>query len=158
MIMAACNNPLAVVSEYCAGGSLYNVLHQQKKKLTLLEVLTYASDMAAGLSYLHAQHIVHRDVKSLNMLLDRHNNIKVADFGLTKSRSSGEPLCGFGLPLSLVVVVVVVVVAAQSSLWNLLFTVTHSRRFSLVADEHCCGDVSVDGARSDDGRGVHGEG
>ena len=89
MMMAVAKNPPALVTEYCSNGSLYNCLHQQRRRLTLAQLLSYARDMAAGLTYLHAQRIIHRDVKSPNMLISKHNTIKVADFGFTRSKASG---------------------------------------------------------------------
>lgn len=40
------------------------------------------------LSYLHSKKIVHRDVKTENMLLDRHRTVKIADFGVARVEAS----------------------------------------------------------------------
>ena len=45
-----------------------------------------AYQAAKGMHFLHSSGIVHRDLKSLNLLLDSKWNVKVSDFGLTKFR------------------------------------------------------------------------
>ncbi|KAK6123378.1 hypothetical protein DH2020_042879 [Rehmannia glutinosa] len=47
-----------------------------------------ALDLARGLSYLHSQKIVHRDVKTENMLLDKSRTVKIADFGVARVEAS----------------------------------------------------------------------
>jgi serine/threonine protein kinase len=44
------------------------------------------------MEYLHRQDIVRRDLKTLNILLDRHNNAHVGDFGLSAGRRSAAAL------------------------------------------------------------------
>jgi serine/threonine protein kinase len=52
----------------------------------------YFSQIISVLDYLHTdRHVCHRDVKAENMLLDRHNNIKVIDFGLSNQFTSTHP-------------------------------------------------------------------
>ncbi|OIW21001.1 hypothetical protein TanjilG_27346 [Lupinus angustifolius] len=81
------NNKL-LVYEYMSNGSLGDFLHSSKK--CLLDWPTrykIAIDAAEGLSYLHhdcVPPIVHRDVKSNNILLDSEFGAKVADFGVAK--------------------------------------------------------------------------
>uniref|UniRef100_A0A7N0SYD4 non-specific serine/threonine protein kinase n=1 Tax=Kalanchoe fedtschenkoi TaxID=63787 RepID=A0A7N0SYD4_KALFE len=74
-----------VVVEYVAGGTLKNYLiRNRRKKLPYKAVIRIALDLARGLSYLHSQKIVHRDVKTENMLLDARTNLKIADFGVAR--------------------------------------------------------------------------
>ncbi|GJY55049.1 serine/threonine-protein kinase HT1-like protein [Tanacetum coccineum] len=78
-----------IVSEYLKGGSLRSYLEKnRKKKLPLKIVIRFALDIAKGLSYLHSEKIIHRDVKPDNMLMDEKKLIKLADFG----ESVVEPL------------------------------------------------------------------
>jgi serine/threonine protein kinase len=58
-----------------------------------------AFQAAKGMHFLHSSGIVHRDLKSLNLLLDSKWNVKVSDFGLTKFRDDikkGSPDEGAG--------------------------------------------------------------
>lgn len=76
-----------LITEYMPGGSLHHLLHVRKLKLPLLHAMNMCLQVADGLMYLHAQVpiVVHRDIKSLNVLLDMSLNIKICDFGLTES-------------------------------------------------------------------------
>ncbi|KAK1427625.1 hypothetical protein QVD17_16316 [Tagetes erecta] len=83
------SNICCVVVEYLAGGALKNYLiKNRRKKLAFKVVVQMALDLARGLSYLHSQKIVHRDVKTENMLLDKSRTVKIADFGVARVEAS----------------------------------------------------------------------
>ncbi|KAM0018272.1 putative protein kinase RLK-Pelle-LRR-XI-1 family [Helianthus debilis subsp. tardiflorus] len=79
--------------EYLANGSLWDRLHNDNKKLGGLDWITryeIAVGAAKGLEYLHhgcERPVIHRDVKSSNILLDEHLKPRIADFGLAKKIS-----------------------------------------------------------------------
>lgn len=89
----SCRDCKLLVYEYMANGSLGDVLHSSKAGL--LDWATrykVALDAAEGLSYLHHDSvpaIVHRDVKSNNILLDAEFSARVADFGVAKVVEGG---------------------------------------------------------------------
>ena len=72
--------------EYMANGSLYEFLKRQGKGLKVQKILELLIDIASGLCYLHSKKIVHRDMKSLNVLLDEKMVGKVCDFGMSKAK------------------------------------------------------------------------
>jgi serine/threonine protein kinase len=73
----------AMVIEYMPKTSLYKVLQDQSETLPWNPTLyTIASDIVKGLAYLHSQKIIHRDLKSLNILLGSDYHAKITDFGL----------------------------------------------------------------------------
>ncbi|XP_057844332.2 serine/threonine-protein kinase STY13 isoform X1 [Cryptomeria japonica] len=79
------SNACCVVVEYLAGGTLKNYLiKNRRRKLAYNVVIQLALDLSRGLSYLHSQKIVHRDVKTENMLLDKSRTLKIADFGVAR--------------------------------------------------------------------------
>jgi len=78
---------LCLVTEYMPGGSLYHLLHVRKIQLPTLHGINMCLQLADGVLYLHSRSpvVVHRDLKSLNVVLDLGLNVKLCDFGLTES-------------------------------------------------------------------------
>lgn len=73
----------ALVLEYLPNGSLYEVLHKRSVALPWRIRWEIAIDIASGLAYLHGNKILHRDLKSTNILLDNGMRAKITDFGLS---------------------------------------------------------------------------
>mmetsp|Transcript_21957 Transcript_21957/g.24535 ORF Transcript_21957/g.24535 Transcript_21957/m.24535 type:complete len:392 (+) Transcript_21957:43-1218(+) len=75
---------LSIIMEYMDKGSLHDVLHVNKEKLSLLHKLRMARHCALGLAYLKSKHTLHRDIKSPNILVNSDGICKIADFGCAK--------------------------------------------------------------------------
>lgn len=89
LLMSACNKPpkLAVVTELAERGTLYDLLHRSREPFELEHKIEVASQIAKTFMFYHLSGVVHRDLKSLNVLLDRELNIKICDFGLARFKS-----------------------------------------------------------------------
>ncbi|XP_031381315.1 serine/threonine-protein kinase CTR1-like isoform X2 [Punica granatum] len=93
LFMGAVTEPpnLSIVTEYLSRGSLYKLLHKSGPREMLDERrrLSMAYDVAKGMNYLHKRNppIVHRDLKSPNLLVDKKYTVKVCDFGLSRLKA-----------------------------------------------------------------------
>ncbi|XP_064263163.1 serine/threonine-protein kinase PAK 3-like isoform X2 [Passer domesticus] len=72
---------LWLVMEYMDGGTLSNVI--SKSYLSEEEMAAISRECLQGLDFLHSNHVIHRDVKSSNILLRTDGSVKLADFGLS---------------------------------------------------------------------------
>lgn len=92
------DNDLLVVMEYMEGGSLTEVIENNECKLNERQISTICHETLKGLQFLHKKHIIHRDIKSDNVLLDAKGNVKITDFGfcakLTDQRSKRATMVG----------------------------------------------------------------
>eukprot|EP00127_Corallochytrium_limacisporum_P007211 Clim_evm84s243 gene=Clim_evmTU84s243 len=75
---------LFLVLEYCSGGEVFDYLvaHGKMKER---DARKYFRQILAGVAYCHSMHVIHRDLKAENLLLDADMNIKVADFGFSNN-------------------------------------------------------------------------
>ncbi|CAN4098287.1 unnamed protein product [Withania somnifera] len=81
---------LSIVTEFLHRGSLYRLIHRPNNQLDERRRLRMALDAARGMNYLHncSPMIVHRDLKSPNLLVDKNWVVKVCDFGLSRMKNS----------------------------------------------------------------------
>ncbi|CAF1066745.1 unnamed protein product [Adineta ricciae] len=85
---------LYLVMEYASGGEVFDYLvaHGRMKEK---EARSKFRQIVSAVQYLHQKHIVHRDLKAENLLLDSELNIKIADFGFSNEFTPGNKLDTF---------------------------------------------------------------
>jgi serine/threonine protein kinase len=76
-----------IVMEYVAGRTLAEILHQEGRLLPE-RAAEVAAQVAGALSFAHAAHLVHRDVKPANIMLTPGGEVKVMDFGIARALST----------------------------------------------------------------------
>ncbi|KAK8056527.1 Non-specific serine/threonine protein kinase [Apiospora rasikravindrae] len=91
------NAELWVVMEYMEGGALTDVI-DNNPVISEEQISTICLETCRGLDHLHRQQIIHRDIKSDNVLLDARGNVKITDFGfcakLTETKSKRATMVG----------------------------------------------------------------
>lgn len=88
-----------IVMEYCAGGSVKDVMRQLNRTMTVEQITVIVRDVLVGLDYLHSSNKIHRDVKAANILLNEEGIAKLGDFGVsepldTNSATRKRPITG----------------------------------------------------------------
>lgn len=93
-IAATSRDKLRLVMELCAGGSLYELLHDRHVSLSVTQIIDICKGTLDGLAYLHSHGILHMDLKSGNLLFEtvfspkcETPTIKIADFGISRTTS-----------------------------------------------------------------------
>uniref|UniRef100_A0A3Q3VL76 Mitogen-activated protein kinase kinase kinase 20 n=1 Tax=Mola mola TaxID=94237 RepID=A0A3Q3VL76_MOLML len=77
-----------IVTEYACGGSLYDYLSSdESKEMDMGQILTWSAEIARGMHYLHSEapiKVIHRDLKSRNVVLSAAKVLKICDFGASR--------------------------------------------------------------------------
>ena len=100
------NGNLYIVMQMIDGGTLkqrIDTLHQQGQVMDSVEAVRIFSQLADALNYAHDQGIIHRDIKPVNVLMDRSGRPILSDFGIAKVLASTQmnlthPGAGVGTP------------------------------------------------------------
>ncbi|KAG4999099.1 hypothetical protein AAZX31_08G026400 [Glycine max] len=85
--IGACRKPMVwcIVTEYAKGGSVRQFLmKRQNRSVPLKLAVKQALDVARGMAYVHGLLLIHRDLKSDNLLIFGDKSIKIADFGVAR--------------------------------------------------------------------------
>lgn len=87
---------IVLVMEYASEGEFYNLI-QRKGRFSEAEAKNYFLQLFSAVEYCHSHKIAHRDIKPENLLVDKGNNLKLCDFGLSNFLRDGDFLttsCG----------------------------------------------------------------
>ncbi|XP_063789068.1 protein kinase C theta type-like [Pseudophryne corroboree] len=77
------------VMEYLSGGDLCQLI-RSRGPFDVPTTRFFAAEILCGLQFLHTRGIVHRDIKTENILLDAAGHVKIADFGLSVMNVHGD--------------------------------------------------------------------
>jgi len=99
--------PMAIVTEYCSGGTLLDqfalIRHGMKGQMPLGKAIEIAFAVVSALEYVHGRKplsLVHRDLKPDNILFTGHGEVKLTDFGLSRVILNRSLVRGPNLPPS----------------------------------------------------------
>jgi serine/threonine protein kinase len=85
-----------IVMKYVAGQSLEDKLSKGKGRLEMPQVRQILREAALALGHAHRRHVVHRDVKPANIMLDEDGRVVLTDFGISKAVQGTTQLTGTG--------------------------------------------------------------
>jgi alpha-glucoside transport system substrate-binding protein len=86
-----------IVMAYMPGGTVADRIREMGSGLPLDETARLVGQIAEALDYAHSEGIIHRDFKPSNVLLDKHENAYLADFGIAKVTEATAQLTGSGI-------------------------------------------------------------
>lgn len=74
---------LWMLIEFCEGGAVDSIMNELEKPLTEPQIKYICHEICQGLSFLHKNKVIHRDLKAGNVLLTLGGEVKIADFGVS---------------------------------------------------------------------------
>ncbi|KAL7055035.1 hypothetical protein AAHC03_024279 [Spirometra sp. Aus1] len=83
-----------VLMEYCPNGQLYDLLHNGLP-VSPGSIASWTKQIANGMHYLHSNKVVHRDLKSPNVLIGADGSLKISDFGVAKEFTENSTKMSF---------------------------------------------------------------
>jgi serine/threonine protein kinase len=93
------HNEMHIVTEYVPGGTVRKCIEKDKGEITWASRVKMANDVSSAIAFLHSKKIIHRDIKSDNLLLTETGEVKLCDFGLSRNvtetkKKQRMTLCG----------------------------------------------------------------
>eukprot|EP01063_Lacrimia_lanifica_P021282 TRINITY_DN2857_c0_g1_i1.p2 TRINITY_DN2857_c0_g1~~TRINITY_DN2857_c0_g1_i1.p2 ORF type:complete len:461 (+),score=104.17 TRINITY_DN2857_c0_g1_i1:1489-2871(+) len=126
--------------EYVGGGSLMDVV-KNRGRIFEMSVRRATRDALLGLQYLHAERVVHRDIKPHNLLVDGQGRVKLADFGCSRDRVDDTVQTRMqGTPQYMAPDALRGVVSYATDIWSIGATVVH-----LASGRVPWGELGLDG-------------
>jgi serine/threonine-protein kinase len=77
-----------IIMEYVRGKLLRDILHE--RRLSIEEAVNYASGVLTALEFSHKGGVIHRDIKSANIMITDNDQVKVMDFGIARAISDSS--------------------------------------------------------------------
>jgi LIM domain kinase 1 len=84
------DNRIFIVSEFIEGGNVRLYIHDKSKPFPWRLRMSFATDVARALAYLHARKCIHRDLKGENLLVTTNGRLKITDFGFARIAARNE--------------------------------------------------------------------
>ncbi|KAF8870643.1 kinase-like domain-containing protein [Gymnopilus junonius] len=84
------DNRIFIISEFIENGNVRLYIHDKSKPFPWKLRISFATDVARALAYLHARKCIHRDLKGENLLVTANGRLKVTDFGFARIAARNE--------------------------------------------------------------------
>ena len=84
------DNRIFIISEFIENGNVRLYIHDKHKPFPWRLRLSFATDVARALAYLHARRCIHRDLKGENLLVTTNGRLKITDFGFARIAARNE--------------------------------------------------------------------
>ncbi|KAF9011083.1 kinase-like domain-containing protein [Cyathus striatus] len=84
------DNRIFIISEFIDNGNVRLYIHDKSRPFPWRLRLSFATDIARALAYLHARKCIHRDLKGENLLVTANGRIKITDFGFARIAARNE--------------------------------------------------------------------
>ncbi|XP_071767125.1 tyrosine-protein kinase Fer isoform X2 [Centroberyx gerrardi] len=81
--------PIYIVMELVPGGDFLSFLRKRKDELKTKQLVRFAVDAAAGMTYLESRNCIHRDLAARNCLVGDGSVLKISDFGMSRQEDDG---------------------------------------------------------------------
>lgn len=91
-LVSSVSGELAIVQEFLAGSDLFD---PDVRPQSLADYYKLCWQISAGIADIHAQGVIHRDIKPNNMKIDAEGLVKIFDFGLSRDEGPGAMTMGF---------------------------------------------------------------
>ncbi|OII74882.1 protein kinase domain-containing protein [Cryptosporidium ubiquitum] len=89
----------AIITEYLANGNLFELLYENKVLVSASDRLKISRQLCDAVNFIHRNNMIHRDIKTANIILDHSNNVKLCDFGQTRTMNILTKTSSFGVIL-----------------------------------------------------------